>query len=155
MRLQLGHALQDAAAGAFLPALDHHLAVTRIEGGDDPLARQPRQDFRPCGGAQDDLAGTFVEPGDRGLDIADAAADPGSEAGQQALDQGGVAALAHGGVEVDHRDLAGEREPLGDRCGIARVDRLLGAADELDGLAALQVDARDDHGRTLMPCSCR
>ncbi len=39
--------------------------------------------------------------------------------------------------------------------GIAGVDRLLGAADELDGLAALQVDAGDDHGRTLMPCSCR
>ena len=62
---------------------------------------------------------------------------------------------AHRGVEVDHRDLAGQREALGDRAGVAGVDRLLGAADELDGLAALQVDAGDDHGRTLMPCSCR
>ena len=39
--------------------------------------------------------------------------------------------------------------------GIAGVDGLLGTADELDGLAALQVDAGDDHGRTRMPCSCR
>ena len=39
--------------------------------------------------------------------------------------------------------------------GIAGVDRLLGAADELDGLAALQIDAGDDHGRTLIPCSWR
>ena len=90
-----------------------------------------------------------------GRDVADAAADAAGEARQQALDQRGVAAGAHGGVEVDHRDLAGEREPLGDRHGIAGVDRLLGAADELDGLAALEVDAGDDHGRTLIPCSCR
>ncbi len=89
------------------------------------------------------------------LDVADAAADAAGEAGQQALDQLGVAALAHGRVEVDHRDLARDREPLGDRAGVAGVDRLLGAADELDGLAALQVDAGDDHGRTRMPCSCR
>ena len=128
---------------------------TRVERRDDPLARQLGEDLGLGGRAEDDLARTLVEPADRRLDVADAAADAAGEAGQQALDQRGVAALAHGGVEVDHRDLAGEREALGDRAGVAGVDRLLGAADELDGLAALQVDAGDDHGRTRMPCSCR
>ena len=155
MRLQLGDPLQDAAAGALLPALDHDLAVPGVERRDHPLARQLRQDLGLGGGAEDDLARTLVEPADRGRDVADAAADAAGEAGQQALDQRGVAAGAHGGVEVDHRDLAGEREALGDRAGVAGVDRLLGAADELDGLAALQIDAGDDHGRTRMPCSCR
>ena len=51
------------------------------------------------------------------LDVADAAAHAAGEARQQTLDQGGVAALAHRGVEVDDRDLAGEREALGDRPG--------------------------------------
>ena len=143
------------AAGALLPALDHHLAVARVERGDHPLARQPRQDLGLRRRAQDHLAGTQVQPAHGRLDVADAAADPAGEPRQQALDQPGVAALAHGGVEVDHRDLAREREPLRDRRRIAGVDRLLGAADELDGLAALEIDAGDDHGRTLIPCSWR
>ena len=88
--------------------------------------------------------------------VADAAADPAGEAREQRLDQGGVAAGAHGGIEVDDRDLAGDaRSARRSGIGIAGVDGLLGAADELDGLAALEVDAGDDHGRTLMPCSCR
>ena len=46
MGLQLGDALQDAPARPLLPALDHHLAVTRIQCGDDALARQLGEDLR-------------------------------------------------------------------------------------------------------------
>lgn len=101
------------------------------------------------------LGGTLVEPGPGGLDVADAAADPAGEPGNEPIDQGGVRARAHGGVQVDHGDLAGEREAFGDRHRIAGVDRLGVTADELDRLPALQVDGWNDHGRTFRPCSIR
>ena len=155
MGFQLGDPLQDAPAGTLLPALDNDLAVPGVERRDGPLARQLGEDLGLGGRAQDHLARTLVEPADGGRDVADAAADAAGKAGQQALDQCGIGAGAHGGIEIDHRNLAGERKALGDRPGVAGVDRLLGATDELDRLAALQIDARDDHGRTRMPCSCK
>jgi hypothetical protein len=69
----------------------------------------------------------------------------------QIPDHGRVFALAQRCVEVDHGDLAGEREPLGDRPRIAGVERLLLAADELDGLAPHQIDRGHDHRRTSAP----
>ena len=53
MRLQLGDPLEDAAAGPLLPALDHDLAVPRVERRDHPLARQLATGSRawpPCRG---------------------------------------------------------------------------------------------------------
>ena len=80
--LQLGDPLQDPAAGTLLPAFDHDLAVPGVEGGDDPLAGELGEDLGLGHGAEDDLGGTEVEPADRGLDIADAAADPGMGSGR-------------------------------------------------------------------------
>ena len=106
-------------------------------------------------GAEDDLARTAVEPADRRLDVADAAADPAGRSASRSSISAALLPRAHGRVEVDHGDLAGQAEALGDRPRVAGVERLRRAADELDRLAALQVDGGDDHGRTRMPCSCR
>jgi hypothetical protein len=46
-----------------------------VEGGDDALAWELPEDLGPGGGAEDDLAGSCIEPVDRGLNVADAAAD--------------------------------------------------------------------------------
>jgi hypothetical protein len=57
-------------------------------------------------------------------------------------------------VQIDDGDIAREGEALRDGQRVAGVDRLFRAADELDSLAALEVDAGDDHdGRTRTPCS--
>ena len=120
----------------------------------DALARQLRQQLGHGGGAEDDLAPHPRRASAmRRLERRGCRRRRGTaQRCDEARDQRRVAALAEGGVEIDHRDLAGDREPLGDRQRIAGVERLLLAADELHGLAALQIDRRDDHGRTSMPC---
>ena len=131
----------------FCQRLDHHLAVAGVEGGDHALARQLAQHLGPGRGAEHYLERAAIEPGDRARHVADAAAHAARREIDQVLDDRGVGALAERGVEVDHRDLADHAEAFGKRAGIARIQRLDLAADQLDRMAALQVDRGDDHGR--------
>src|SRR5439155_1156403 len=68
-------------------------------------------------------------------------------------DQGSVRApsLAERGVEVDDRDLSGHRELLEPGQGVASVEHKVPAPAELDRATLHQVDAGDDHRRTLIP----
>ena len=156
MRLQLGDPLQDAPARSLLPALDHDLAVAGVERRDDPLARQLGEDLGLGGGAEDDLA---RHPGRASaIAVSTSRMPPPTRQAKRGSRPSISAALLPLRMAASRSITAispAMREPLGDRAGVAGVDRLLGAADELDGLAALEVDAGDDHGRTLMPCSCR
>jgi hypothetical protein len=138
--------LEHARAGRLLPALDDHLAVAGVEGRDHPLLRQFFQDIGPRGGAQHDLLCAPVEPADRSGHVADAAADPAGGQIDQLLDHGGVAAAAERRVEIDHRDLPDPPEAARERAWIAGVQRLGLAADQLDGVARLEIDRGDDHG---------
>lgn len=137
--------LEDAAAGALLPALDHDLAVDRVEGGDEALARQLREELGLGRGAKDDLGRALVEPVDRAGEIADAAADAAACELEELIDDEAVVALAHGAVEVDDRDLADDAEAARDGQRVAGVDLERLAADELDRRAALEIDRRHDH----------
>ena len=122
-----------------------------VESSDHPLLRQLAQHVGPRRGAEHHLARAAIEPGDRAGHVADAAAHAARREFEQLLDERGVGALTERGVEVDHRDLADHAEAFGKRAGIARIQRLVLAADQLDGLAVLQVDRGDDHGRTCTP----
>ena len=121
--------------------------MPRVERGDHPLARQLLQDLRARGGAEHDADGATIEPGDRGRDVADAAADPAGREVDEVLDHRGVRALAERGIEVDHRDLADQAVAPRERPRVAGIERLLLAADQLDRMAVLQIDRGDDHGR--------
>ena len=92
-----------------------------------------------------------IEPGDGAGCVADAAAHAAGRQLEQLLDDRGVGALPERGVEIDHRDLADPAVTPGERTRIAGIERLGLAADQLDRLAALQVDRGDDHGRTCTP----
>ena len=151
---QLGDALQHAVAGALPPALDHDLAVAGVERGDDALLGQRVQHLGPGCGAEHHLQGAAIEPGGGAACVADAAAHPAWREFEQILDDGGVGAAAQGGVEVDHRDLADQAVALRERARIAGLERLLLAADQLDCLAALQIDRGNDHDRSITWFSC-
>ena len=140
------HALEDALAGALAPALHDDLAIARVERGDDPLGRQLAQHLGAGRRAQHHAVGAAVEPGQRGLGRADAPADAAARPGQQLLEERAVVALAARAVQVDHGDLAGQGEAARDGARVAGVDLELLAADELDGLAGLDVNRWDDHG---------
>jgi hypothetical protein len=148
---KLGHTLDDPAPGAFSPALDDDLTVPGVQGGDHALFGELREQLRRGRRAQDHLRRPGVEPTFGGLDAADAAADPGLTQPADLLDERGVVALAHGGVEVDDGDLTHPAKLGGDGAWIPGVERLLRAADELNGLAPLKVDGRDDHRRSSRP----
>ena len=146
---QLGEALEHALAGARTPALDHDFAVAGVERGDRALARQRAQHLGPRRRAEHHLVGAAVEPGDRAGRVADAAAHAAWGEIDQLLDDRGIRALPERGIQIDHRDLADHAETPRERARIARIERLGLAADQLDRLAALQVDRGDDHGRTI------
>src|SRR5213596_2372380 len=59
--------------------------------------------------------------------------------------------LAERGVEVHDRDLSGHRELLEPCHGVAAVEHKVPAPAELDRATLHQVDAGDDHRRTLIP----
>ena len=124
-----------------------------IEGDDDTLARQVRENLRCGRGSEDDLAGTGIEPVPCRLDVPDAAPDTAGCHAYEFLDESAVVTGAPGGVEVDDRDLSGQAEALGDRPGITSLDTWFPATDELHGLAIRQVDRRDDHACAPW-CSC-
>jgi hypothetical protein len=150
---QLAHALGDGRAGPRRPAVDDHLVVDRVQRRHHAIARQLRQQLRPCGGPEDDLLGTGIEPGPRLLDRADPPTDDTPVPLDQRHDDRAVVAGAQGRVEVDDRDRPGRAKAAGPPLGVAGVNGALPAADELDRLAALEIDARDDHGRTWTPAS--
>ncbi len=81
--------------------------------------------------------------------VADAAAHAAWGEIDQLLDDRGIRALPERGIQIDHGDLADQAETPRERARIARIERLGLAADQLDRLAALQVDRGDDHGRTI------
>ena len=97
------------------------------------------------------LDGTTIEPADRGRDVADPAADPAGRKIDQLLDHRGVRALAEGGVEIDHRDLADQAVAPRERPRVAGVQHLALAAHQLHGVAVLEIDRGDDHGRITTP----
>jgi hypothetical protein len=110
------------------------------------------------GAANDELVGAPFGDFHGAGDGANAAADAHFEviffAGLEAelLGEGVVVAGADSGVEVDDVEpLVGleffeEAEDVGDG------EFALAAVDELDGLAGLEVDARDQHGRRTSIC---
>ena len=155
MRLQLGDPLQDAAAGPCCqpstttsPCRASRAAITRSRGSRERisgLAAVPRMTLR----------GTQVEPARSRSRRRGCRRRPGRRsgaAGPRSARRCCPCAWRRRGRSPRSRRRARSARRSG---RVAGVDRLLGAADELDGLAALEVDAGDDHGRTRMPCSCR
>ena len=143
---QLAHAVQDGAPRAFGPPLDDHLALPGVQGGDDAVAGQPFEHLGDGGRAEHDLHGAPVEPREGRVPIAYSAAHAAGGQSAQLLDDGGVGAPAERGVEVHDGHLAHPAETLGERAGIAGVEDLAAALDQLHGLAVHEVDGGDDHG---------
>ena len=152
---KLFHPLDDPAPGSLTPAVDHHLAVARIERRDHAVAGKFAQQLRGRHRPQDNLARPPVEPATRGLHVADPAADAARRDPAEALDQRGVLPAPERGVEVHHRDLAGESKALRDRDRISRVEHLLLAPHELHRPSVHHVDRGNDHLRTSRPSWAR
>ena len=148
---QLRHPLEHRHPGAGLPAFHHELAVDAVERRDQALARQAPEQGRIGRGADDDLPGPGVEPAGGGVEVPDAAPDPTGSEIEQGFDERAVRSPPPRRVEVDHRHVAGTPEAAGERARIAGGERVLLPADELYGLAALDVDGRNDHRLTSTP----
>ena len=90
-------------------------------------------------------------------DVTHAASHPALRASGEELDKAVIRALSHGRIEVDHLDLREGCETLEHLLGRVAFERLFTALDELDDLAAHQVDAGNDHMVVLtgMPCWSR
>ena len=126
---ELRHPRFDGLAAPHGPAMGDDIAIDGIEGGDNPLARQFREDFGPRCGAEDDLAGSGIEPAPCRCDIADSTADAARRETHEFLDQPAVVTPSERRVEVDDGNLAGKAESLGDRPGITGLDGLFLATE--------------------------
>ena len=82
----------------------------------------------------------------RALGRTDAAADLAGQARADLANQMIVRARVHGGVEVDDVDPAKPGETLDPVVEIRRFDGELLALNELDDLAALEIDGWNQHG---------
>ena len=148
---QLGDALEHAAPRALPPALDHHLAVPRIECCDHPLARQRLQELGPRRRAEHDAQRPRSSQADRRLDRG-CRRRPGRAPARSAPRPPARCCRWPSAASRSTTAISPTRPKLPrERARVAGVERLLLAADELHRLAVLQVDRGDDHGRSAMP----
>ena len=132
------HAIDADGVGKSLRARDVGDAVLEQRRSDDDLSRADRAEL------------------DRALGRAHAAADLAGQPRADLANEMIVRARAHGRVEVDDVDAPKPGEPLDPVVEIGRLDGELLALNQLDDLAALEIDGGNQHvySRTGMPRSC-
>ena len=113
-----------------------------LEGGGEGLVDAVRGEE---GGAEDDAAGAGVEECAGVFGGAEAATDLAGEALAEHFDEGAVRALSHGGVEVDELDEGVRGEAFDPGLEVIEGELEFFAVDELDDLAAEEVDGGDEH----------
>ena len=141
------------------PAFDRDLAVARIDADGDAAGKVARglPDQRRVahrGGAEDHAVDALVEPGDDGVEVADAAAElhRNVDGGEDRLDRRGVHRPPfEGAVEVDHMQpleaLLLEASRLRRRVLIEHGRLVHLALAQPDALSVFQVDGgKQDHG---------
>ena len=141
---QLAHAVEDGAAGALGPSLHDDLALPCVQRRHHAVARQCFQHLRDRGRPENDLCRPPVQPSQRRVPVAYAAAHPAGRQAAQLLDDFGVRPPSQRGVQVDDRDFADPSEALGERARVAGLQDLAAPLHQLHRLAVHEVDGWDD-----------
>ena len=150
---QFGDPFQHSPSGRSAPAVDHHLAIQRIERDDGPLARELAEERWLRRRSDDDLPGPRVEPVPGSGEIPDPTAHPDSAAPAEGRDLRAVLSPPECGVQVHHGHLTRDPEALEPGEGIAGVERLVPASHQLDRAPSGDVDRWNDHSRISTPAA--
>src|SRR5581483_9368415 len=148
-RLQAADHILGREISRFPPALDDDLAALAIERYDHALGTHGSGDLlqrgRESSRADDHPPRALSDQAARTIRSSDAAADAAARTGREQLDDRGVFALSHGGIQIDDLDFRESRELAQHLQGRISLQGFLATLDELDDLPAHEIDAGDDH----------
>ncbi len=136
-------AVDDEPAAAGVHRGNHLLAPDRV--ADFPGERDVHVPFLEERRTEDDLLRARLDHLPGALDRSDAAADAARELGRHPADQVVVVARGHGGIEVDELDDREVLEAPDPPEDVGAFDGDPVTLDELDNLAAFEVDTGDQH----------